>query len=136
TVSLGGAITLGKTELRFEADLAAFEGSQGPALDRYGQLRRTAPAMQRPYTPLPRLEGSLVNVLIEGASGTGKELIARALHHRSAVRDRPFVAVNCGALDRSLVRSELFGHKRGAFTGALSDATGAVEEAQGGTLFL
>lgn len=136
TLSLGSVITLGKTELRFEADVAAFEGTQGPTLAQYGELRGTSPAMQRLYGLLRRLEGSLVNVLIEGESGTGKELIARALHQNSALSDRPFVAVNCGALDRSLVRSELFGHKKGAFTGAHSDSSGALEEANGGTLFL
>lgn len=136
TLSLGSVVTLGQTELRFDADVADFEGTQGPALDHYGELRGSSPAMQRLYRLLRRLEGSLVNVLIEGESGTGKELIARALHRNSALREQPFVAVNCGALDRSLVRSELFGHKKGAFTGAHSDSSGALEEANGGTLFL
>jgi DNA-binding NtrC family response regulator len=92
--------------------------------------------MQRLFTLMKRLEGSLVNVLIEGESGTGKELIARALHDHSTVSKGPFIALNCGALDRSLVRSELFGHKKGAFTGALGESIGAFAEADGGTLFL
>jgi len=92
--------------------------------------------MRRLFGLMKRLEGSLVNVLIEGESGTGKELIARALHQNSSLRDKPFVIVNCGALDRSLVRSELFGHKKGAFTGAHGESDGAVGEADGGTLFL
>jgi DNA-binding NtrC family response regulator len=92
--------------------------------------------MKRLFTLMRRLEGSLVNVLIEGESGTGKELIARALHENSDVRNGPFVALNCGALDRALVRSELFGHKKGAFTGALGESVGAFAEADGGTLFL
>jgi transcriptional regulator with GAF, ATPase, and Fis domain len=83
-----------------------------------------------------RLEGSLAGVLIEGESGTGKELVARALHQRSRLAEGPLVCINCGALDRSLVRSELFGHKKGAFTGAIADSVGALEAADGGTLFL
>jgi DNA-binding NtrC family response regulator len=77
-----------------------------------------------------------VNLLVSGESGTGKELIARALHEHSALRNGPFVVVNCGALDRQLVRSELFGHHRGAFTGAVRRHVGAFEAANGGTLFL
>ncbi len=136
TLALGGAVTLGTTELRFEADVEDFEGTQGRPLLEYGGLRGTSPLMQRLYTLLERLEGSLVNVLIEGESGTGKELVARALHDHSALAGRPFVAVNCGALDRALIRSELFGHKKGAFTGAVSESIGALGEAAGGTLFL
>jgi DNA-binding NtrC family response regulator len=85
---------------------------------------------------LSRLEDSLVNVLIEGESGTGKEVVARAIHEHSAVARGPFVAINCGALDRTLVRSELFGHRRGAFTTAVEGRIGAFELAAGGTLFL
>ncbi len=76
------------------------------------------------------------SVLIIGETGTGKELVARHIHNLSARRNRPFVAVNCGAFSESLVEAELFGHEKGAFTGALSAKAGWFEEADGGTLFL
>lgn len=135
-LSLGSSVTVGQTELRFLADREDFEGTQSTGRQHYGALHGSAPCMQRLFALLQRLEGSLVNVLIDGESGTGKELIARAIHQHSLHKDGPFVAINCGALDRSLVRSELFGHKRGAFTGAISESTGAFADADGGTLFL
>ena len=75
-------------------------------------------------------------VLISGNSGTGKELVARALHYKSHRKNKPFVAVNCGAISENLIESELFGHKKGAFTGAISDKDGYMKAANGGTLFL
>ena len=79
---------------------------------------------------------SKANVLIIGESGTGKELVARSLHEQSLVADQPFVAVNCGAIAENLIESELFGHVRGSFTGAVSDKMGLFQAAHGGTLFL
>ena len=102
----------------------------------YGRLHGVSAAMRRLFAVLTRLEHSLVNVLIEGESGTGKEVVARAIHEHASIARGPFVAVNCGALDRSLVRSELFGHRRGAFTSAVEGRAGAFELADGGTLFL
>ncbi len=82
------------------------------------------------------LAGSNSTVLITGESGTGKELVAQALHRQGARRQAPFVPINCGAIPKDLIESELFGHRKGAFTGAVSDRTGRFEMAHGGTLFL
>ena len=76
------------------------------------------------------------SVLITGKSGTGKELVARALHFKSKRNKKPFLAINCGAISENLIESELFGHKKGAFTGAVSDKEGLIKAANGGTLFL
>jgi len=104
--------------------------------NRYGELLGVSAEMQELFSRLRQLEGTKVTLLVRGESGTGKELIARAVHERSPVHRGPFIAVNCGALDRHLARSELFGHQRGAFTGAVRTQVGAFEAANGGTLFL
>ncbi|CAH2030693.1 sigma-54-dependent transcriptional regulator [Trichlorobacter ammonificans] len=95
-----------------------------------------SPAMLDLYDRISRVAGLKTTVLIQGESGTGKELVARALHADGDRADRPFVAVNCGALPENLLESELFGHVRGAFTGAVGDKAGLFEQADGGTLFL
>ncbi len=95
-----------------------------------------SPAMQEIYRVLARLMGTDLTVMITGESGTGKELVARALHDYGKRRNGPFVAINMAAIPRELIESELFGHEKGAFTGAMMRASGRFEQAQGGTLFL
>ncbi len=101
----------------------------------YELLGNTA-AMREVATLIRTVAPSRAAVLVQGETGTGKELVARALHRQSGRAGRPFVAVNCGALNSGVVESELFGHVSGAFTGAMRDRVGCFERAQGGTLFL
>ena len=100
------------------------------------EIHGQAPAMQDVFRAIGRLSQSNVTVLITGESGSGKELVARALHRHSPRRDAPFIAINTAAIPRDLLESELFGHERGAFTGAQTQRRGRFEQAEGGTLFL
>ncbi|MEO6352548.1 MAG: sigma-54 dependent transcriptional regulator [Burkholderiaceae bacterium] len=101
-----------------------------------GRLLGTSAVMQNVYLQIKRVAPTSVTVFITGESGTGKELVAQTLHDMSRRRDRPFVAVNCGAISPQLIESELFGHEKGSFTGALREHKGYFERAVGGTLFL
>ena len=95
-----------------------------------------SPAMQEIYSKIEQVANTRTTVLITGESGTGKELVARALHYNSSRQERPFIALNCASIPETLIESELFGHEKGAFTGALARRLGKVELAHGGTLFL
>ncbi len=102
----------------------------------FGNIIGNSPKMRELYKILKRIKDSSVRALIEGESGTGKEIVARALHYEGTRRNNRFVAVDCGAIPETLFESELFGHKKGAFTDARQDKKGLIEEADGGTLFL
>jgi len=93
-------------------------------------------SMHRIYDLVKRVSQTPTNVLITGESGTGKEVVAKAIHYNGPLKDRPFVTVNCGAIPESLMESEMFGHKKGSFTGAIADKAGLFEVADGGSLFL
>lgn len=110
--------------------------SQIQERQRYDKIVGQSPPMQKLYRTIQRVAKSDATVLILGESGTGKELIANAIHFYSERRDKPFVPINCGAIPEELLESELFGHERGAFTGALKDRKGRFELAHQGTVFL
>jgi two-component system nitrogen regulation response regulator GlnG len=119
---------------RFRHVPAVFDEAQpaGPGERIVGR----SPAMQEVYKAIGRVAPSDVTVLITGESGTGKELVARALYHHGSRADRPFLTINCAAIPETLLESELFGHERGAFTGADRRRIGKFEQADGGTLFM
>jgi DNA-binding NtrC family response regulator len=130
----GTVLQLGRTKLKVtDGDEVTVELHRESSL---AGLVGASPAMRRLMSEVKRAANSDVSVLVVGESGTGKELVARALHDLGPRAARPFVAVDCGAIAPSLVASELFGHERGAFTGADQQHVGAFERAHGGTLFL
>src|SRR5690606_17341400 len=105
-------------------------------LTRFGDLIGQSEEMRAIYSMIEAAAPSNASILIVGESGTGKELVARAIHERSNRRKGPFVAINCAAFPREILENELFGHEKGAFTGALNEKPGCFELADGGTLFL
>ncbi len=111
-------------------------GAEPASVPRIPELLGRAPAMQQVFRAIGRLARSSVTVLITGESGTGKELVARALHDHSPRAGKPFIALNTSAIPADLLESELFGHEKGAFTGADSQRRGRFEQSDGGTLFL
>ena len=127
--------TLKLSEARLRDEVALLE-RQRPVRARFEGVVGSSAAMERVFRLAESAMGSPISVLLHGETGTGKEVIARAIHYGSARKDRPFVAVNCGAFTESLLESELFGYKKGAFTGANSDKRGLFEAADGGTILL
>lgn len=111
-----------KKELEKEYSFQNFVGNSDP--------------MHRIFDLIKRVSQTPTNVLITGDSGTGKEMVAKAIHYNGPLKEKPFVTINCGAIPESLMESEMFGHKKGSFTGAVSDKSGLFEVASGGTLFL
>ncbi len=130
-IVLGNVAT--RCELRAEVENLR---SELRVLGRFGPLIGSSPAMQEVYDAMSRVAPTDATVLILGDSGTGKELVAQAIHQLSRRRKRAFIAVNCGAVSPQLIESELFGHERGSFTGADRAHKGFFERAAGGTLFL
>lgn len=102
----------------------------------FASLVGTSPKMLEIYGFIKRVANTRTNILITGESGTGKELVARAIHYESDRKDKPFVPINCGAIPENLLESELFGHQKGAFTGAVANKNGLFEVANDGTIFL
>jgi DNA-binding NtrC family response regulator len=130
----GATLKVGATTLRAEVsgESVFIELSDRTSL---GDIVGESAAMRRIYAMIERVAPTDSTVLIQGETGTGKELVARAIHERSRRAGGPFVAIDCGAIPDNLVESELFGHVRGAFSGAVQDRMGVFEEADGGTLF-
>jgi two-component system, NtrC family, response regulator GlrR len=136
TLGLGASIRIGRAAVALEVDPELWAEPLEWSDEAYRGVIGVSARMRRLFAMLSRLEGSMATVLVEGESGSGKEIVARAIHDGSAVADKALVVINCGALPRELVGSELFGHRRGAFTGATEARRGAFETADGGTLFL
>jgi two-component system NtrC family response regulator len=112
------------------------ELQQRVSQEAFEEMLGTSPKMQEVFAAIRKVATTEVPVLITGESGTGKELVARAIHRESCKKDGPFVVINCGAIPENLLESELFGHEKGAFTGAHIQRKGRIEAARGGTLFL
>jgi two-component system NtrC family response regulator len=130
-----------KTVLQRAGYLAGLEKENKKLLEREEKrglpdIIGTSPVIAKVFDTIRRVAGSDISVLIVGESGTGKELVAKAIHQQSHRKDGPFIAINCGAIPETLLESELFGHEKGAFTGAHMQRPGRIELAEGGTLFL
>ncbi|MFV9646598.1 MAG: sigma 54-interacting transcriptional regulator, partial [Desulfobacterales bacterium] len=143
---LSGTIAIAIENARFYGDLKQYASSleqENRRLKSEVQARfnlqgvvGSSPAIRRVFALLDKVMDTTTSVLIQGETGTGKELIARVIHYNGPLKDKPFVAENCGALSENLLESELFGHVKGAFTGAIADKKGLFEQADGGTIFL
>ncbi|MRG96864.1 sigma 54-interacting transcriptional regulator [Polyangium spumosum] len=131
----GEVVTMGETQIRVDR-LADQAPAAIPSAVRFGSMVGASPEMRALYPLCERLSGALVPVLIEGETGTGKEVLAESLHEMGPRKHGPFVVFDCTAVPPNLVESALFGHERGAFTGATESRKGVFEEAHGGTLLL
>ena len=131
----GAMIGMGMTLLRFDA-LEEEIGEPMSVEERFGRVSGRSVAMRRIFAVLPRIAASDSTVLVEGETGTGKTALAESIHQAGPRAEGPFVVLDCGAIPPTLIESELFGHARGAFTGAHAARVGAFEAAQGGTIFL
>ncbi|MFO0610418.1 MAG: sigma 54-interacting transcriptional regulator [Polyangiales bacterium] len=131
----GAALSLGAARLTLHYDQAVSDVEIWPA-ESFGPLNGRSPLMRELFARLHRVAEGDATVLILGETGTGKELAARAIHQASPRRHKPFIVVDCGALSETLLEAELFGHAKGAFTGAANARVGAIEAAEGGTVFL
>lgn len=130
------ASTLADFYARGQQSRGATEQVLQSHLEQFGFLLGSSPCMRSLYQTIRKVAQSDTHVLIEGESGAGKELVAKTVHAASQRSEQPFVAINCGALPTELIDSELFGHVKGAFTGAIREHIGVFEQAEGGTLFL
>ena len=135
TLGFGTEVTIGKTVIKYvpQEEVVELPPSEEES---YGSLVGRDPKLRRLFRLLGDVAATDATVLIEGETGTGKELFAEEIHRHSPRKDGPFVVFDCGAVPDELIESALFGHVRGAFTGAITDRPGAFEEADGGTLFL
>jgi DNA-binding NtrC family response regulator len=134
-VPAGTVVSVGRTRMHLRTDEAPLLLTPSSA-DHFGELFGTSIAMRQVFAVLEKVSGKDVNVLLDGETGTGKELAARALHQHSGRSSGPLVVLDCSSVAKELVESQLFGHRRGAFTGAMQDRPGVFESAAGGTLFL
>ncbi len=132
----GEIVRLGGSALRIERYQPEGRAARAPSRTGFGRFIGRSPEMVRLYPLVERLAGSDVSLVIEGETGTGKEVLAEAIHEQSARRDQPYVVLDCTAIPPNLAESELFGHERGAFTGATARRVGVFEQADGGTLFI
>lgn len=134
-LSPGDIITLGNTKIEYRAfdERVQMEPSDK---NEFGELAGKNKKMRQIFGVLERISPTMATVIVEGETGTGKELVARAIHQNSARKDKPFVVFDCSAIAPNLIESELFGHMKGSFTGAIKDRKGAFEAATSGTIFL
>ena len=136
SLAIGTRVQVGQATVAIDPDTESLLAELEYNGSSYRGILGASPRMRKLFALLQRLEGSLATVLIEGESGAGKEGVARAIHDGSPVSKGPYVVLNCGAIAKELIASELFGHRKGAFTGAVDQRKGAFLSADGGTLFL